>query len=396
MRKLAEINEPNTKTVADYVRSRRLIGRAERTIIGETWNMKPFFCWLEDRPVQDLTRGDIEDWILYRKERVNQTTLHNGVLTLRTFFNWLKPDNDFFVNIKTRQPKNKLPVNQILTEDDVYRMRNSALNQREKALIMVLWDSGVRKGELLNMNIGDIQFEFEGIPEDVLDMKADLEEAGEPVKAKVIVRGKTGERVIILGKSVEDLRLWINNHPYKDDDNAPLWITERQYKGKYRRLNEQTIINMLKARASKAKIKKNVYPHAFRHGRLTYLARHGVMEMTLRIFAGWEKTSNMPATYVHLAAADMEKAVRKADGYTVREDERERDVLKPIICPRCDKLNPVGSKYCNRCNTILSSKFENEVQEDKNIISQLLTKFNDPKILEQLLTLAAQQAETKA
>jgi site-specific recombinase XerD len=324
MRKLAEFGEPNKEIVERYLKYMRLIGKKERTIYGESWNLKPFFDFIDGRSVQDITKEDIEEYVIKRKEKVNPTTVHNGIISLRSFFNWLRPGNDFFSSIRSRQPKNNLPVDELLLSHDIITLRDAANNQRDRALVMVLWDSATRKGELLNINIGHIQLDKFG--------------------AVVIVDGKTGKRRLRLIDSVPDLQLWLNMHPMRNDPKAPLFITDRKYDGDYRRLNEQTVNNMLNGLAEKASLKKNVYPHAFRHGRLTDLAKRGFNEMELRIFAGWTKESNMPATYLHLSGADLEKKILAKNGI-IEDDSMEREEeLKPIDCPRCRTRNPAGAK----------------------------------------------------
>ncbi|WP_292388700.1 site-specific integrase [Methanosarcina sp. UBA5] len=154
-------------------------------------------------------------------------------------------------------------------------------------------------------------------------------------------------------------------HPLRDNPNTPVFITERKYEGNYRRLNEQTVNNMLKGLAEKAGVKKNVYPHAFRHGRLTDLAKRGFNEMELRIFAGWTKESGMPATYFHLSGADIEKKLLAQNGI-IEDDSKEREEeLKPVNCPRCKTKNPAGAKYCFTCSMVLDHKLAVEVQDIK-------------------------------
>jgi Site-specific recombinase XerD len=365
MRKLAEFSEPNKEILSGYFKHMRLIGKKERTIYGESWNLKPFFDFLQGRPVREVERGDVEEYIIKRKEKVSPTTVHNGIVSLRSFFNWLNPGNDFFTGVKSKKPKNNLPVDELLLSHDVIVLRDAANNQRDRALVMVLWDSAARKGELLNINIGHIQLDKYG--------------------AAVIVDGKTGKRRIRLIDSVPDLQLWLNMHPLRDDPNAPVFITDRKYDGNYRRLNEQTVNNMLNGLAEKARIKKNVYPHAFRHGRLTDLAKRGFNEMELRIFAGWTKESNMPATYLHLSGADIEKKLLAKNGI-IEDDSKEREEeLKPVECPRCKTKNPVGAKYCHLCSMILDHKLAGKMDNDFQNASKLIIDFDDPAVKAQLL-----------
>ncbi|WP_269850807.1 zinc ribbon domain-containing protein [Methanosarcina horonobensis] len=89
--------------------------------------------------------------------------------------------------------------------------------------------------------------------------------------------------------------------------------------------------------------------------------------MELRIFAGWTKESNMPATYLHLSGADIEKKLLAKNGI-IEDDSKEREEeLKPAECPRCKTKNPVGAKYCYICSMILDHKLAVDVQDIKTV-----------------------------
>ena len=147
---------------------------------------------------------------------------------------------------------------------------------------------------------------------------------------------------------------------------------------------------MLKTLAKDAGIKKNLHPHALRHGRLTELVKLGLKESELRIFAGWESDSKMPAVYLHISGEDVEGKILAAHGITTREETKTREEeLKPVECPRCKTKNPVGAKYCYICSMILDHKIALNVQEiktaaagqaDNKVMMELLNivkKFNE-------------------
>ena len=331
MKNPPEFTGKNKEIIAAYVRNAVLAGKKDKTVLGEQWQLKSFVEFIENRNLKTVKKEDIENFIIHRKNTRSKTTVHNNFLVLRNFFNWLKPGNDFFIGIKSKQPKNNLPVDEILLSEDILTLRDAANNQRDRALVMVLWDSAARKGELLNINIGHIQPDKYG--------------------ATVIVDGKTGKRRIRLIDSVPDLQLYLNMHPLRDDPSAPLFITDRKYNGNYRRLNEQTVNNMLNSLADKAGLKKNVYPHAFRHGRLTDLAKRGFNEMELDLC--WTKSNT--ATYLHLRGRYRKKLLKNG---IVEDDSNEREMelnllnaldVKPKLC-RCKILlsmfDDPGSQAC--------------------------------------------------
>jgi len=140
---------------------------------------------------------------------------------------------------------------------------------------------------------------------------------------------------------------------------------------------------MLNGLAKKTGAKKNINPHAFRHGRLTDMVKRGLNEMELRIFAGWTKESGMPATYLHLSGADIEKKLLAQNGI-IEDDSKEREEeLKPLNCPRCKTKNPAGAKYCFTCSMVLDHKLAVALQDLK---TEVVGQADNATMLE-LLTL---------
>src|SRR3990170_1809035 len=93
---------------------------------------------------------------------------------------------------------------EILTEDDIKKLVESANNLRDKAFILVLYESGCRIGEILSLRIRNVQFDDYG--------------------AALIVNGKTGDRRVRIILSAPKLASWIEYHPLKKNTDAPLWV----------------------------------------------------------------------------------------------------------------------------------------------------------------------------
>ena len=347
---LNKFSGKNVLTFEDYKKSLQLNGLKESTIKTKIWNVYALFKYLDQKDANDVTKDDIEGYILHRRETRKPKTVHNDIIDIRLFFNWLKPDNDFFTVIKSRSPRNQLPVSELLLQDDVKALLSSCQTQRDRALISILWDSAARVSEILDLNIGKVQFDKYG--------------------ATVIVNGKTGMRKLRLINSVPDLQIWLNQHPDRDNHNAPLFVSTRKKGDAYPRLNIRTVQNKLKTIANTAGIKKNIHPHAFRHGRLTDLVKQGFKEMELRIIAGWGADSSMPATYIHLSGDDVEDKQLIVAGIKKEGDTDEiQDDIKPIMCPRCKTKNPHDAKYCSTCSMLLDqlTAITEEIMKDEYI-----------------------------
>jgi integrase len=375
MKYAPEFGGENKEIMEDYARHLDLNNFKETTINTKLWKVYTFLKYHNNEKVTDVIKKDVENYVIYRRKNNKPKTVHNDIVDLRLFFKWLKPDNDFFENIKTRTPKNHLPTKEIIVPSDVKKLVPACKTQRDRAIVMSFWDSAARANEVLNLNLRHVEIDKYG--------------------AVVVVEGKTGMRRIRLIESVPDLQAWINQHPYKNDPNAPLFVTFRNNGNEPKRLDIRTVQNMLKTVANDAGLKKNVHPHAFRHGKLTDLVKRGFKETELRIIAGWEADSKMPATYIHLSGDDVEKKVLASYGIIEDEVKKEKLELTPIECPRCKTFNPHDSKYCSNCSMVLdvetAMKLDNEIETNDDMLTKLvesrIDEFVEARINEKLKTM---------
>jgi integrase/recombinase XerD len=88
----------------------------------------------------------------------------NYLVGFKQFLKWFveehkRPDyNDLIKNIKiTRKPSDKNPSD-LLTEEEIFKMIEVADNDRDKAIIAVLHESGCREGELVSSQLKHIKF----------------------------------------------------------------------------------------------------------------------------------------------------------------------------------------------------------------------------------------------
>lgn len=230
----------------------------------------------------------------------------------------------------------------MITEEDVKLLIKNAEHPRDKAFISLLYESGCRIGELLTLRIKNISFDEHGV--------------------LINVFGKTGSRKIRLIASTPYLSSWLQNHPFKDNLDSPLWINHGQ-----RNHNEAMVYStarkLLESTFERAKLLKKHNPHLFRHSRATYLANH-FTEFQMNQYLGWVQGSNMPATYVHLSGRETDSTLFALNGIKSKKEEKE-SLLKPIKCSRCDTLNNYDAKYCSKCAGILDIKTALEIEEER-------------------------------
>jgi site-specific recombinase XerD len=233
-----------------------------------------------------------------------------------------------WIRTTIKQNRRKNP-DDLLDAEDVKKLANHTNNLRDRAMVLVLYESAGRISEIQNIKVKQVVFDKYG--------------------CLVDLHGKTGPRRIRLISSAPAISNWLTDHPKKALDDfrdsylfCSLWGKNR---GEY--LSYPQINLLLRETAVKAGVKKPVRPHWFRHSRGTELAKR-LTESQLCEYLGWVQGSKEASTYVHLSGRDTDKAILSM--YGLIEEDISKDKLQPIECPRCGIKNDPAAKFCSGCS----------------------------------------------
>jgi len=329
------------------------------------------------KPFKKVTRKGIENYVISLNDYAEKTKQIRKVV-VKKFYQWLYkmkkkkyPDCVDWISATLKNSKRNLDI---LTREEVLNIANATDNLRDKAMILVLYESACRVSEICDLKIKDALFDEYGVV--------------------LTVFGKTGERKVRLLKSesaVYILRDWLNNHPYKDNTEKALFAS---------RINNGDIITpdaveaMLRKIKRKIGMKKRVYPHLFRHTRLTHLTRKGYPEAWLRNFAGWSGSSHMPEVYIHLSMRDQDEMMLKKEGLIESKKTKDK-ILKPIKCPKCFEINSKTNKFCSKCATPLDDESREKIRKEL-LMNELLNNIRENHLeLWNKLSVVAKQMEER-
>ncbi|MDE1856286.1 MAG: tyrosine-type recombinase/integrase [Candidatus Micrarchaeota archaeon] len=367
--------EQNRKAIEAWINFLRARGLHQRTILKNLYCMN---CFLEDMQgkvqLKTATREDIER-AMARLEGSDYSTKtkSNIKVVVKSFYKHYLGEDSYYPRqvawVKSAGARNKkmLPED-ILTEDEVLKMIEAAGNLRDKAIIALLYDSGIRVGELLSLK------------------KKSAELSGEP--AHIVVDGKTGMRKIPILFSAPYLSNYMELVKGKKPDEY-LWTGIGSWTATNRLVDSAAIRKLLRVAAKKAKIDKRIYPHLFRHSRATYYANR-LTEQQLKALFGWTGDSRMVSTYVHMSGRDIDDAVMQT--YGKRPKEMAAPVLTERVCPRCRYANGIDFLHCKRCGAALdASMVMKEEQVANDLKNSLLEAAQDPKFLEDLMYFLAKK-----
>jgi len=327
--------------------------------------------------------------LINRIQGISEATKADYRRIIKQFYNWFEDEDKRFESnnekIKTEAKKfygylrkeiscsfkrRKIDPESIITEDDIKIVVDKGCRTaREKAFIMILHETGLRAGEILNLRISNLTF---------YDTHAEV----------FVPFSKTTERTVFIRNSIPHLQRYLDVHPFKDTNNSYLWLSEAGHnqhqplmhtgaqKLIYRCFERAGFIEINRVyaklengkttqRTISRKVNKRCNLHWFRHSRASILATQ-VPESVLCKYMGWSDGSKQVKNYVHLRKEQLEETFLSIHGVK----RKEETINKPIKCV-CGIFNQADERYCHRCFKPLEIK---TVIEDKELINSEMNK----------------------
>ncbi len=293
----------NKQTITKFINSMKAQGIKPIRLKKEVYTLRDI-AQILGQTFSSATKEDIERVLCeIESNGYSAWTKADYRIILKRFYKWLLGEDEFYPRIvswiRNKEPKNSILPEELLSEEEILKLVDSAKFARDKAFIFTLYESGARIGELLTIRIKHISF-------------------SEPVSG-LMVSGKTGQRRIPVIKCVPFLKKWLSEHPLKHNPDSLVWLKLPNRKGNFRKQGNRSVYRelcyssvrkMLKKTFKRANINKKSNPHLFRHSRATHLANH-LTESQLKHFFGWTQSSNMASRYVHLSGRDIDDAIRE-------------------------------------------------------------------------------------
>ena len=128
-------------------------------------DLAEFSNYLKNKEINKVTDNDIKKYINYLNDNnVSSKTVARKIVSLRTFFNYVKRENIININPmeKITSPKIKKTLPKTLNIEEVNKLLDyeaaTALEYRNKAMLELVYASGLRVSELVNLNVSDINF----------------------------------------------------------------------------------------------------------------------------------------------------------------------------------------------------------------------------------------------
>src|SRR5215469_1759539 len=188
----------------------------------------------------------------------------------------------------------------VLSPEEMRRLEDAAESERDKLIVRVPADTGIRVGELVKLSTGD------------------LVEAGRDRFLKIEGKGGRDRLVPIAPWVHQRLDRYIRRtRPDAGSDRIFVGL-RRGRSGDYEPLSSSGVEQLVRVLGVKAGIKRRVHPHLFRHSAITDQLRKGVNPLLVAKNAGHSSLSMIARTYSHLDAGDVASAMAE---YLRKRDE---------------------------------------------------------------------------
>lgn len=304
------------KLLDEYLNFLTIRNMAASTIKARRWKLNKFINFLEKNNIEHIDEVTPEIIRSYQSElyqQVNSKGAHNSVsyqnnllISVKQFTMFLAERNfimsDPAASIQYAKEPKRLPKS-VLTPSEARKIikapdTKTAIGYRDRVILEVLYSTGIRKSELNNLKLDDVDYE-EGYLRIV---------AGKGGKDRMVPLGKIASRYM------ENYIISVRPMLVRGTKNRYLFLSLNGTK-----LSKNVAWDLIKKYAKKAEIKKNVYPHTFRHTCATVMLKNKADIVAIRDFLGHESLKTTQV-YTHLSITDLKKVHRKCH-------PRERDEL---------------------------------------------------------------------
>ena len=271
------------------------------TIYGYNKELKKFIDYIISENISDInliSTSTVRQYFYYAKENrgLCQSSISKIIAIIKSFFNYLEEEEIIAKNPtrKIRVPKkvcripavmSKYEVDLIIRSVDFAPLRCCKNNIRDRLVLSLLYYTGIRKSELLNLNWTDINLSKSFI---------------------IIRRGKGGkDRLIPLHKKVTEL---LDKYL---DERLPLKTDALIVGEQGKRLCNCSFTYLLKMYLCISGLKKKAYTaHSFRHSFATHLVEAGVDLFKVQKLLG-HASLDTTKIYINFNSSQMAKAVDK-------------------------------------------------------------------------------------
>lgn len=290
--------------VDDYLNHCRARGLSDETTDGNytTALCKTFLPWCRSEGITGVQALDVGTLDRYTASLLHRTTsrgaplskfsVHTHIRPLRLFLTWAEHNGESVI-AKPQLPKVGRRRRDVLNRAEIDQLESVATSERDKLIIRILGDCGLRLSEATYLRRGDM--------------------IRSSNRGYLHVRGKgdRDRRVPVPPRLAVRIARYITSLPVDTTTDRMFLAVRRNEFGEWTPLHRDAVGNVVDRAARRAQLGKRVHPHLFRHSWITEMLRRGMNPIQLSLIAGTSQAV-IAQHYQHLNEVDAYDAMIRA------------------------------------------------------------------------------------
>ncbi len=242
---ITRTNISNDEFLKMFLAAKRIEGCSERTIKYYQATVNHLLSCIKTN-VRKITTEEMREYLSnYQKwNNCSNVTIDNVRRNISSFFSWLE-EEDYILKSPMRRIhkiRTKTVVKSVITDEEIEKLRDNCKEKRDLAMIDLLYSTGIRVGELVNLNIDDIDFDGR--------------------ECIVYGKGDKERRVYFDAKAKIHLKEYVEN---RRDNNPALFVT---LDAPYARLKISGVEIRVRKLGRELELER-IHPHKFRRSMAT-------------------------------------------------------------------------------------------------------------------------------
>lgn len=265
-------------------------GLSPNTVKAYTADIEGFYEFLRHRGVtlRDASSSDISDYIISVSEYLSKRSQARLLSSLNSFFDYLVSEGERKDNPSSAVDSPKLgkylPV--VLSVEEVRAILKAAPNERDRAILEVLYGCGLRVSEVCSLKISEVYLK---------DMFV-----------KVMGKGSKERLVPMAPSTASAIMDYLSVRPESDAGCEDVLFLNRFGMA----LSRVAVFKMVKSVALVAGVDKNLSPHTFRHSFATHLVENGADLRVVQEMLGHESILTTEI-YTHVDSTTWQREIKE-------------------------------------------------------------------------------------
>lgn len=236
--------------------------------------------------LKEITTENINNYILHliKTKNISISQQNQRINAIKFYYEKVLNKQKQFYNLHRPKKEHKLP--KVLSKNEVKKILDSSKNIKHKSILMLIYSAGLRRSELLNLHISDIDSE----------------------RMVINIRGAKGkkDRISLLSSNMLNML-----RDYYKKFKPVNYLFEGPDNSKY---SSTSVSNILKKATAKAGINKKVTPHMLRHSFATHLLEQGTDLRYIQELLG-HSSSKTTEIYTHVSKRAIDKIKNPIDEF---------------------------------------------------------------------------------